>query len=242
MTWIQAEVSCPVHDSFRVQQIGGMFDVPVPRAIDAVVCRRYSSGPGRLADRADRRSFGQRQDDCRAGCLRRPAWQTRSTGRTIGRWWIVLARCRLDRSRDCSRRSASARRRLGSSRTRCSAAASGFAAIWPGRWPPVRVRRPDRPTRCRSSCSTSSPAWSIATWRRVGSAAVAKAIRGGQIRCRFVAVTCHYDVTEWLEPDWVIDMADRDVASGGVFGDRHSSLNCFVASIVRGACLRRITI
>jgi GNAT superfamily N-acetyltransferase len=24
---------------------------------------------------------------------------------------------------------------------------------------------------------------------------------------RFVAVTCHYDVTEWLEPDWIIDMA-----------------------------------
>ena len=42
---------------------------------------------------------------------------------------------------------------------------------------------------------------------RVVSAAVAKGIRAGQIGCRFVAVTCHYDVTEWLEPDWVIDMA-----------------------------------
>ena len=42
---------------------------------------------------------------------------------------------------------------------------------------------------------------------RIGSAAVAKAIRGGTIGCRFVAVTCHYDVTEWLAPDWVIDMA-----------------------------------
>jgi GNAT superfamily N-acetyltransferase len=42
---------------------------------------------------------------------------------------------------------------------------------------------------------------------RVVSAAIAKAIRGGRIRCRLVAVTCHYDVTEWLAPDWVIDMA-----------------------------------
>lgn len=25
---------------------------------------------------------------------------------------------------------------------------------------------------------------------------------------QFVAVTCHYDVIEWLEPDWVIDMQD----------------------------------
>jgi GNAT superfamily N-acetyltransferase len=42
---------------------------------------------------------------------------------------------------------------------------------------------------------------------RVVSAAVSRGIRGGQIPCQFVAVTCHYDVTEWLAPDWVIDMA-----------------------------------
>jgi GNAT superfamily N-acetyltransferase len=42
---------------------------------------------------------------------------------------------------------------------------------------------------------------------RVVSAAVAKGIRSGQIARRLVAVTCHYDVTEWLAPDWVIDMA-----------------------------------
>jgi GNAT superfamily N-acetyltransferase len=42
---------------------------------------------------------------------------------------------------------------------------------------------------------------------RVISAAIAKGIRLGRIGCRFVAVTCHYDVTEWLQPDWVIDMA-----------------------------------
>jgi GNAT superfamily N-acetyltransferase len=42
---------------------------------------------------------------------------------------------------------------------------------------------------------------------RIVSAAVAKGIRSGQIGCRLVAVTCHYDVTEWLAPDWVIDMA-----------------------------------
>jgi GNAT superfamily N-acetyltransferase len=42
---------------------------------------------------------------------------------------------------------------------------------------------------------------------RVVSAAVSRGIRCGQIGCRLVAVTCHYDVTEWLAPDWVIDMA-----------------------------------
>lgn len=56
---------------------------------------------------------------------------------------------------------------------------------------------------------------------RVGSAAVAKAVRrmGREDedfaaaeglprpeRVRFVAVTCHYDVVEWLKPDWVLEM------------------------------------
>lgn len=40
-----------------------------------------------------------------------------------------------------------------------------------------------------------------------GSAAVARAIRSGQVRRRFVAVSCHYDVEPWLEPDWTLDMA-----------------------------------
>jgi hypothetical protein len=42
---------------------------------------------------------------------------------------------------------------------------------------------------------------------KVCSAAIAKQIRGGRLPCRFVAVTCHYDVAEWLEPDWIFDTA-----------------------------------
>lgn len=38
---------------------------------------------------------------------------------------------------------------------------------------------------------------------QIGSSAVGRAIRAtpGQ---RFIAVTCHYDVEEWLQPDWVL--------------------------------------
>lgn len=44
---------------------------------------------------------------------------------------------------------------------------------------------------------------------KFGAAAVAKAVRRGECGAeRFVAVTCHYDVLEWLEADWVLDMAD----------------------------------
>ena len=42
---------------------------------------------------------------------------------------------------------------------------------------------------------------------KVCSAAIAKGIRRGSIPCRFVAVTCHYDVAAWLEPDWIVDMS-----------------------------------
>jgi energy-coupling factor transporter ATP-binding protein EcfA2 len=40
---------------------------------------------------------------------------------------------------------------------------------------------------------------------QIASHAVQKFIRRNNKR--FVAVTCHYDIIEWLQPDWVLDMA-----------------------------------
>jgi ABC-type ATPase with predicted acetyltransferase domain len=37
----------------------------------------------------------------------------------------------------------------------------------------------------------------------IGSAAVAKAVR--RRNQKFVAVTCHYDVLDWLQPDWIYE-------------------------------------
>lgn len=42
---------------------------------------------------------------------------------------------------------------------------------------------------------------------QIGSHAVQKYIR--RAGRKFVAVTCHYDVIEWLQPDWVLDMATQ---------------------------------
>lgn len=42
---------------------------------------------------------------------------------------------------------------------------------------------------------------------QVGSHAVQKFVR--KAGKKFVAVTCHYDVIDWLQPDWVLDMATR---------------------------------
>ena len=54
------------------------------------------------------------------------------------------------------------------------------------------------------------------TVAKIGAAAVAKAIRSGRVKKRFVAVTCHYDVLDWLCPDWVVDMATCRLARGSL--------------------------
>ena len=47
---------------------------------------------------------------------------------------------------------------------------------------------------------------------KIASTAVSRGIKNKTIDCRFVAVTCHYDIAEWLEPDWVLDMATGTVS------------------------------
>jgi ABC-type ATPase involved in cell division len=44
------------------------------------------------------------------------------------------------------------------------------------------------------------------TVAQVGSAAVARAVRQGGLR--FVAVTCHTDIIDWLQPDWLYEPAE----------------------------------
>ena len=52
------------------------------------------------------------------------------------------------------------------------------------------------------------------TTARFASAAVSRAIRSGKIAGRLVAVTCHRDILRWLEPDWVLDMCTRELVRG----------------------------
>jgi GNAT superfamily N-acetyltransferase len=52
------------------------------------------------------------------------------------------------------------------------------------------------------------------TVAKVCSAALSRAIRSSAIKTRFVAVSCHYDIINWLCPDWVVDMAQQSLARG----------------------------
>ena len=45
------------------------------------------------------------------------------------------------------------------------------------------------------------------TVAKTASAAIADGIRKNFVQKRFVALSCHYDVVDWLAPDWVLDMA-----------------------------------
>lgn len=71
------------------------------------------------------------------------------------------------------------------------------------------------------------------------SLAIAKAVR--KLDKQFVAVSCHYDILDWLEPDWVFDTNTMQ----NFFGRAHdpkSNLRCGDASAASGQNLDVITI
>jgi ABC-type molybdenum transport system ATPase subunit/photorepair protein PhrA len=50
------------------------------------------------------------------------------------------------------------------------------------------------------------------TVAQIGSAAIAKTVR--RRNQKFVAVSCHYDIAEWLEPDWIYQPHTNEFTSG----------------------------
>lgn len=222
-------VKCPRHDSFRVQQVAGMFDLTLPAEIVEqfaveipardepwqICCIVGPSGSGKSS--VARQAFGQDlysgrdwpTDRAVVDCFELPdaGDQMRSIRDITGMLtavgfssppsWIkpyhVLSngekfRCDLARALlESGRGSAEARGRL--------VVFDEFTSVV------------DR------------------TVAKIGSAAVAKAIRHINERSppspsppalRFVAVTCHYDVVEWLQPDWVLDMQSQTLARGSL--------------------------
>lgn len=62
---------------------------------------------------------------------------------------------------------------------------------------------------------------------QIGSHAVQKHVR--RANKKFVAVTCHYDVIDWLQPDWVLDMATCSFTRRAL--QRRPSLDCVVGRV-----------
>lgn len=218
MTKHHIEVCCPVPDSFRVQQVAGMFDVPLEEkcserfAVElpardepwdvGLIVGPSGSGKSTVA----RECFGdvlagaadwptdKAVVDCFDGLPMRhvvelftavgfsspPSWVKPYQVLSTGqRFRCDLARAlgKSQESRAESREPEKSGSRLLSLDSRPLVAFDEFTSVV------------DRTV--AKACAT----------------AIAKGIRRGTIPCRFVAVTCHYDVAEWLEADWVLDMA-----------------------------------
>ncbi|TWT91006.1 hypothetical protein Mal64_14050 [Pseudobythopirellula maris] len=202
MSQFKVTVDCPVSESFRVQQVAGMFDVPLddrssetfsvelpdqgePWEIGLVV-GPSGSGKSTIA----REAFG-------ADLYEPAAWP---------------ADCAVIEGFD---------ERLPVRRVIELMTAVGFSS--PPSWlKPHAVLSGGERFRCdlaralsRGSLDEGKPLVAFDEFTsvvdrdvaKVCSAAIAKGIRSGRIPCRFVAVTCHYDVADWLAPDWVLDMA-----------------------------------
>jgi ABC-type lipoprotein export system ATPase subunit len=207
---IEIEVSCPVFDSFRVQQVGGMFDVPlIQRASE-----RFQVD---VPDWVMKNENAIEASPWAVGLIVGPSGSGKST---IAK---AMFGDRVYRPREWPTDRAvidGLGQRPIKEITRLYTAV-GFSS--PPSWiKPYQVLSNGEQFRCdlaRALAGTDqSETRNLVVFdeftsvvdrnvAKVVSAAVSKGIRSGQIGCRLVAVTCHYDVTEWLAPDWVIDMA-----------------------------------
>jgi GNAT superfamily N-acetyltransferase len=200
MPTIRTTISCPIHNSFRVQQVAGMFDVPFAEKASE---RFEADVPG-----AD--------ENWQIGLIVGPSGSGKST---------IARRAFVDRMYAAgewptNRAVVDCFGRLSVRRVVELFTAVGFGS--PPSWiKPYHVLSGGERFRCdlarALSASLSAPG-SIVVFdeftsvvdrnvAKVCSAAIAKGIRRGHLPCRFVAVSCHYDVAAWLAPDWVLDMA-----------------------------------
>ena len=252
MIQLSATVTCPIHNSFRVQQVAGMFDVPLAEKAEASFQAEWPeptepwqiglivgpSGSGKTT--IARQAFGPRlytggdwpRDRAVVDCLgdlsiRQVTGLFTMVGFSSPPSWVkpyhVLS---------------------GGERFRCDLARALAESVVGGQWTVNSLESPpgtDSPTtdhRPPATAAGATAALPLVVFdeftsvvdrnvARIGSAAMAKGIREGRVDCRFVAVTCHYDVAEWLAPDWVVDMANGAVPAeaSSATGDRAGNLS-----------------
>jgi GNAT superfamily N-acetyltransferase len=211
----EVTVSCPVFDSFRVQQVAGMFDVPLAEKCTEQFSVELPSldenwqvglivGPSGSGKSTIAREFYGRElysgadwptDNAVVDCfgdlpIRQVIELFTAVGFSSPPSWVkpyqVLSggeRFRCDLARALSQESRAERQEPEQSGSRPSTLSSQLVVF--DEYTSVVDRN------VAKACST----------------AIAKGIRRGSIPCRFIAVTCHYDVAQWLEADWVLDMA-----------------------------------
>jgi len=76
---------------------------------------------------------------------------------------------------------------------------------------------------------------------KASSVALSKYIKRNNIK-NVVISTCHEDVLDWLEPDWVINTNNGEVYDGNFIQGQLSISRYIEQSTISGRCLRTITI
>jgi GNAT superfamily N-acetyltransferase len=226
MTHYQVRVQAPVHDSFRVQQVSGMFSLPE-------VTQWQESFSAELPGVDEAWSIGAIVGPSGSGksTLARTAY-----GAALyepGDW--PVDRAMIDG--------------LGGSSIRqvtqvLTAVGLGSPPTW---LKPYHVLSNGEKFRCELARAllqaTARGPQSLVVFdeftsvvdrrvAQVASHAMGRAIRRGHWPCRFVAVSCHSDIVSWLAPDWVLDLASvGDLAASSTSGP--------VGPRLTWGCLRR---
>jgi GNAT superfamily N-acetyltransferase len=193
-------VSCPVQSSYRVQQIAGMFDVAVAEKTTQTF--HFDLPPI--------------ESNWHIGCIVGPSGSGKST---IAKH---LFRNNYYSSENWSSDNAviDGFGDLPIKNVTKMLTAVGFSSP-PGWIKPYAVLSNGEKFRCdlaRALLQTGTVVFDEYTSvvdrsvAQIASAAISKGIKTGRIPCRFVAVTCHYDILDWLEPDWVLDTATGTVS------------------------------
>ena len=223
MPTIDAVVHCPVHESFRVDQVRGMFDlkvekagraefhVEVPSADEAWQIGAIVGPSGSGKSTVARQAFG----DALYQAHDWPADRAMLEGfkDTLSIKEIVQALTSVGISSPPSWIKPYAVLSNGE-KFRCDLA---------------RAILTDRPLVAFDEFTSVVDR----TVAQIGSAALSKAIRKGHIARKFVAVSCHYDILDWLEPDWVLDMAGGTLARGRLW--RRPPITLEIAPVHRSA-------
>ncbi|MDO4549663.1 MAG: GNAT family N-acetyltransferase [Planctomycetia bacterium] len=199
MPQLKMTVSCPVHHSFRVKQIGGLFNVPLEEKI--------------------RESFSVEvpdlNDDWNIGLIVGPSGSGKTTvARQIfkGSFYLGGSWPHDKAVIDAFPQNFSIKEITG------MFTSVGFSS--PPSWiKPYHVLSNGERFRCDLALALSQGSdGEIVAFdeftsvvdrdvARVTSATISKGIQNHLIPKRFVAITCHYDIISWLQPQWILDMA-----------------------------------
>ena len=79
------------------------------------------------------------------------------------------------------------------------------------------------------------------TVAKAASMALARYVKNNNLK-NIVISTCHMDIVDWLEPDWVINTDTGELLDGFFLSDQKSMSKYIAQQMIVGECLKTITI